>query len=91
MPTRPYSPELLADRWDCSAEKIRQMFHRGELAGFRLGKLIRIPSIEVERFECDQTHPVQVTNSSNIEESSRSRLDAEKIVADIRLARMTRA
>lgn len=48
---RPYSPETLAERWGCSSEKIRRMYHDGELAGFRLGKLIRIPAAEVERFE----------------------------------------
>lgn len=34
---RPFTPEALAERWDCSAETIRQMIHRGELAGFRVG------------------------------------------------------
>jgi excisionase family DNA binding protein len=50
MPAKPLSPETLGERWECSSEKIRQMFHRGEIGGFRLGKLIRIPAIEVERF-----------------------------------------
>ena len=36
---RPYSPETLADRWGCSAEKVRTMYRNGELDGFRLGKL----------------------------------------------------
>jgi hypothetical protein len=31
------------------------MFKSGELTGFRLGKLIRIPAVEVERFECQNT------------------------------------
>lgn len=52
-PERPYSPETLADRWGCSAEKARKMFHTGELTGFRLGRLIRIPAAEVERFETE--------------------------------------
>lgn len=90
MPTKPYSLEMLADRWGCSAEKVRQMFHGGELAGFRLGKLIRIPAIEVERIECAQTQPSQNTNSSAIEESSLSPLDAERLAAESRLARMIR-
>ena len=51
----PYSPETLADRWACSAEKVRLMYRAGELAGFRLGKLIRIPAAEVERYECQNT------------------------------------
>src|SRR5262245_875472 len=86
---RPYTPETLAERWGCSAEKIRLMFHNGELAGFRLGKLIRIPAIEVERFEC--ALQMNITNSSLTGGSLLSRSDAEQTVADIRLARMTRA
>lgn len=58
---RPYSPETLAARWGCSAEKVRIMYRTGELPGFRLGKLIRIPAAEVERYEC------QNTDSSNTE------------------------
>ncbi len=38
---KPYSPETLGERWGCSAQMVRQMFHNGDLAGFRLGKLIR--------------------------------------------------
>lgn len=55
MTAPPYSPETLAARWGCSAEKIRLMYRDGELAGFRLGKLIRIPAAEVERYECENT------------------------------------
>ncbi len=63
MTARPYSPETLSERWACSAEKIRRMYHDGELAGFRLGKLIRIPAVEVERVEC------QIMNLNGTEES----------------------
>lgn len=42
------------------------MYRNGELPGFRLGKLIRIPAAEVERYEC------QNTGSSNIEADSAS-------------------
>jgi hypothetical protein len=31
------------------------MYRHGELSGFRLGKLIRIPAAEVERYECQNT------------------------------------
>ncbi len=31
------------------------MYRAGELPGFRLGKLIRIPAAEVERYECQNT------------------------------------
>jgi len=44
MIEKPYSPQTLADRWGCSDEKIRLMYRSGELAGFTLGKLIRIPA-----------------------------------------------
>ena len=63
MTALPYSPETLAMRWGCSSEKIRGMYRNGELAGFRLGKLIRIPATEVERFECQST-PLQATEIS---------------------------
>ena len=63
---RPFSPETLADRWGCSAEKVRRMYHDGEIAAFRLGKLIRIPAAEVERIEC------QSIDWSGIEASSAS-------------------
>jgi excisionase family DNA binding protein len=63
---RPYSPETLADRWGCSAEKVRLMYRAGELAGFRLGKLIRIPAAEVERYECQNTpSPGTETNGAS--------------------------
>lgn len=52
---RPFSPETLGNRWGCSSEKVRQMCRAGELSSFRLGKLIRIPAIEVERIECQNT------------------------------------
>lgn len=55
MTARPFSPETLGDRWGCSSEKIRQMCRTGELAYFRLGKLIRIPATEIERIECQNT------------------------------------
>lgn len=81
---KPFSPETLADRWGCSAEKIRRMYHDGQIAGFRLGKLIRIPAIEVERVEC------QNTPSENTEESaSSSTMTSEANVFAPRLARMT--
>jgi excisionase family DNA binding protein len=89
LSTKPYSPELLADRWGCSPEKVRQMYHRGELAGFRLGKLIRIPANEVERFECAQLQAPKGTSSSSIAESSPSRSDAARIAVESRLARLT--
>lgn len=84
MGARPYSPETLAAHWGCSAEKIRIMCKSGELASFRLGKLIRIPASEVERYEC------QNTGSSDTEEGSASPTPMANEAAFVsRLARMT--
>ena len=49
--TRPYTPDTLAARWECSAETIRQMVHRGELPAFRVGRMLRIPASAVEERE----------------------------------------
>lgn len=85
MPARPFSPETLAERWGCSAEKVRRMYHGGELAGFRLGKLIRIPAAEVDRIECQTP-----TGSSDTGESSASPTPTTSEDGFVsRLARMT--
>lgn len=53
---RPYTPERLAERWECSAEHVRRLLATGRLHGFKLGgKLWRISAGEVERYECQQT------------------------------------
>jgi excisionase family DNA binding protein len=77
---RPYSPETLARHWGCSSETIRQMCRRGDLAYFRLGKLIRIPANEVDRIEC------QTGDSSSTEDNTAS--PTETPVNELRLARM---
>lgn len=80
MTARPYSPETLADRWGCSSETVRQMCRRGDLAFFRLGKLIRIPAQEVERVEC------QNTDSSSTGASGASPMESPAV--GLRLDRM---
>ena len=52
--TRPLTPEMLADRWLCSAETVRQLVKRGDLRGFRVGRMIRIPMGAVEEYEACQ-------------------------------------
>ncbi len=50
---RVHSVATLADHWGCSTDTIYALVKSGELAHFKLGgKLIRIRSDEVERFEC---------------------------------------
>jgi len=80
---RPYSPETLAERWDCSPEKIRLMCRHGQLASFRLGKLIRIPAAEVERVECLNT-PLPCTEADGLSPSG-----MEMTAAESRLVRQT--
>ena len=47
-----YTPETLADRWQCSPSQIRKMIGRGQLPAFRLGgRLLRIRARDVEEFE----------------------------------------
>jgi excisionase family DNA binding protein len=48
---KPYSPDDLAKRWQCSSQQIRDLVKRGELPHFRLGRLIRIPAAAVDAFE----------------------------------------
>ncbi|WP_143092441.1 helix-turn-helix domain-containing protein [Sulfitobacter brevis] len=52
---RPFTPETLAARWDCSAETVRQMVHRGDLSAFFVGRMIRIPHHYVEAYECQRS------------------------------------
>ena len=52
MTPKPYSPATLAERWGCSSETVRTMCRSGAIGWFQLGKLIRIPAAEVERYEC---------------------------------------
>lgn len=75
-PERPYSPETLGERWGCSAEKVRLMVRNGELPGFRLGKLIRIPAAEVERYEC-RNIPSHGTETNGRSPSETARDDYE--------------
>lgn len=55
LPPRPMTAEMVAERWQCSAETVRQMVKRGELRGFRVGRMIRVPVDAVEEMECQQS------------------------------------
>jgi excisionase family DNA binding protein len=86
MNVRPFSPETLGERWACSAQTVRLMVRRGELAAFKLGKLYRIPASEVERVEC------QNIESSNTEANLASPGRAPSVDGlELRLARMSGA
>jgi excisionase family DNA binding protein len=82
---RPYTPESLADRWGCSPEKVRRMYHDGQVAGFRLGKLIRIPASEVARIECQ----TGTDSESTGDDTASSTTTQSEAAFESRLARMT--
>lgn len=48
---KPYTPTLLAARWGCSTTLVYDLLNAGNLAGFRLGTLWRIPALSVEEYE----------------------------------------
>ncbi len=52
--TRPFTPESLADRWEVSAETVRQLCHQNALRHFRVGRMFRIPAAAVEEYEAWQ-------------------------------------
>ncbi len=35
---RPYTTEALAERWDCSAQHVRDLIRAGTLRSFRVGR-----------------------------------------------------
>ncbi|AUN31998.1 hypothetical protein C0V82_16345 [Niveispirillum cyanobacteriorum] len=49
--SKPFTPDTLAERWECSPRHIRDMINRGQLPAFRLGKLVRISAESVQRIE----------------------------------------
>ncbi|WP_420029731.1 excisionase family DNA-binding protein [Rhodovulum sulfidophilum] len=52
-PQRPYTPDMLAERWGCSGETVRAMIRDGRLPAFRVGgRLLRVSAQTVKDFEC---------------------------------------
>lgn len=52
MNARAYTVASLAREWECSESVIRKLVANEQLRSFRVGTLIRIPTAEVERYEC---------------------------------------
>ncbi len=50
-----YTPQQLAERWNCCSNTIRNAIISGELRAFRVGRLLRIPAESVESFERQKT------------------------------------
>ncbi|MBM4073866.1 MAG: helix-turn-helix domain-containing protein, partial [Planctomycetes bacterium] len=70
QPAKPFTPKTLARRWDCTPMHVRRLVAAGRLQAFRLGRLIRIRQLEVERFEAGQCQ--QESGSSSIVASGAS-------------------
>ncbi|VVT04753.1 helix-turn-helix domain-containing protein [Rhizobium sp. EC-SD404] len=52
--TKSFTPDTLAERWQCSPQHIRDLVKRGELPCFRVGRLIRITVETVLAYERGQ-------------------------------------
>jgi hypothetical protein len=56
-----FTPAMLAERWHCSEQHIRNMVTTGQLAHFHVGeKLLRIVREEVERIENSASNALEV-------------------------------
>lgn len=52
FPPRPFTPETLAERWDCSPEHVRTLCKQGRLRSFKIGRgLYRVPPDAVTEYE----------------------------------------
>ncbi|MGP1355995.1 excisionase family DNA-binding protein [Roseicyclus sp.] len=67
---------MLAERWSCSAEAVRQMIHRGELRAFRVGRMFRIPFDAVEEKECGSRSDAFAEDSASTGPTPAPALDA---------------
>lgn len=78
MPTadRPFTPEMLAERWLCSAETVRRMCRTGALRHYKIGGQYRIKPEAVEIIECNQESGVSMDDMSQ-----RGSNQTERVVA----------
>jgi excisionase family DNA binding protein len=62
----------LAERWDCSPGKIRDLIKRGDIPCLRLGTMIRIPAAAVYSYEAESLarKPVPTTATAPASNSS---------------------
>lgn len=84
-----YTPDQLAERWECSANTVRNMIKDKKLPAFKLGgRVYRIPAKAVEEHEkCLSEN----TGSNSSGESGASSGEKEERNIGVRLARMTKA
>lgn len=48
-----FTPEQVAQRWDCSVGTIRQLISSGKIPSFRVGRLMRVPASVITAMEVD--------------------------------------
>lgn len=78
-----YSVATLAEHWGCGTDTVYSLIRGGDLPAFKLGgKLLRIRSDEVERYECQTTPCSDIATNSPL--SGTKADDA----TDIRLERL---
>lgn len=65
MTARALTPEQVAERWECSAETVRQMCKRNDLPHFRVGRMIRLRPEHVEAYECGNIESDGSTDASS--------------------------
>ena len=61
----PFSVAKLAQRWDCSEGLVRKLIEKTELSAFRVGTLIRIRALEVERYERETAATINPTSPAD--------------------------
>lgn len=75
-----YTPAMLAVRWACSEQHVRNMIRSGRLRAFGLGgKLLRIRGEDVERFESQD----QISGESPCFEENLRPSDTKEPAADV--------
>lgn len=83
-----FSPQMLAERWGVTDKTVRNLIARGELRGFRFGKVYRVSREAVEEYECKSLNgPLDATGESSFS-STKTPAASERVV---RLEPATRA
>ncbi|MBC8717498.1 excisionase family DNA-binding protein [Ochrobactrum sp. Marseille-Q0166] len=69
-----FTPDTLAERWQCSAQHIRDLVNKKKIPSFRVGRLYRIPYSAVLDYEC----PTKSDRNYSEENGTQSGMTASK-------------
>ena len=58
-----YSPAKLAERWGCSVGHIHKLVDSGQVTAFRIGRLVRILTDNVEKYEEERRRKAETSMS----------------------------